>query len=33
MALTTNNRTNSVMKNNRNVSTDAVAYAYLTVVR
>ena len=33
MALTTNNRTNSAMKNKRKVSTDAVAYAYVTVVR
>ena len=33
MALTTNNRTNSAMKNKRKVSTDAVAYAYATVVR
>ena len=33
MALTTNNRTNSVLKNKRKVSTDAVAYAYATVVR
>jgi len=33
MALTTNNRTNSAMKNKRKVSTDAIAYAYVTVVR
>ena len=33
MALTTNNRTNSVLKNKHKVSTDAVAYAYATVVR